>query len=76
MTKIKVLQASSGPRPPSKKTRYKIRKTMEIKNKERQAVENTGERSYFKACSGKEAGQHRALQCVASSAETGWKCIF
>lgn len=54
VTKIKVLQASSGPRPPSKKTRYKIRKTMEIKNKERQAVENTGERSYFKACSGKE----------------------
>ena len=41
VTKIKVLQASSGPRPPSKKTRYKIRKTMEIKNKERQAVENT-----------------------------------
>ena len=27
---------------------------MEIKNKERQAVENTGERSYFKAYSGKE----------------------
>ena len=27
---------------------------MEIKSKERQSVENTGERSYFKAYSGKE----------------------
>ena len=31
-----------------------LRKTMEIKSKERQSVENTGERSYFKAYSGKE----------------------
>lgn len=49
MIKTKCCRSALAPRPLSKKIRYKIMKTMEINNEKRQAVENTGERSGFKA---------------------------